>query len=332
MNAPHEVQQMANKAGDTADLLPVTVAIAEYDRTLPLIDGRVKADGLALQITPALIGDFCHRPIYEQYDVAEMSLSWYVAARCRGEPVIALPVFPLRMAVLGYLFCRADAPFTHPHDLIGKRIATKQYRLTVNLWLRGLLNEHYGVAPEQLQWVTREPEGADFVVPQGIRKEIVRDRTAEELLLAGEVDAIIGATVPPSFLRGDPRIRRLFPDARAEMRDFVARTGIFPITHTIVMGESYVSRRPEVARSVVAAFNEAQRVSDAFNAEPKHSSMPESVFVLEEQRIAYGLSPWAQGLQPNRHVLETFVRYAREQGYIARMPEVGEMFFDVLPS
>ena len=103
------------------------VAMADYDRIRPLIDGRVRAEGLALDITTDDIREFCVRPVYEEFDVAEMSMSWYVAARARGEPCVALPIFPLRMAVLGYLYCHADAPFTHPSELKGKRIASPAF-------------------------------------------------------------------------------------------------------------------------------------------------------------------------------------------------------------
>jgi len=70
----------------------VTLAMADYDRTRPIIDGRVKAKGLNIQANTSWIGDFCVRPVYEEYDAAEMSLSWYVMARVRGEPVGHFPV------------------------------------------------------------------------------------------------------------------------------------------------------------------------------------------------------------------------------------------------
>jgi hypothetical protein len=150
--------------------VPVTLAMADYDRTRPLIDGRVKAKGLAVQGNTSWIGDFCVRPVYEDYDAAEMSLSWYVMARVRGEPVVALPVFPLRMPVLAYVFVREDSPYTQPKDLAGKRVATILYRITVNLWLRGIFHEHYGLAPGDVSWVVTEgTEGAGFNMPSGIK-------------------------------------------------------------------------------------------------------------------------------------------------------------------
>ena len=109
------------------------------------------------------IAQFCVRPVYEEFDVAEMSFSWYVAARDRGEPVIALPIFPLRMPVHAYMFCRSDAPYTSPSDLRGKTIGCLGYRFTVNLWLRGIVQDHYGVKPEEMKWVsTLATEGAGF--------------------------------------------------------------------------------------------------------------------------------------------------------------------------
>ncbi len=321
MNAPGE-QSLLQRSSDDVTL---SLAIAEYDRTRAIIDGRVKPQGIRLDINCAWIGDFCYYPVYEKYDVAEMSLSWYVAARLRGEPVIALPVFPLRMAVHGYVFCRAGDSYTSPKDLLGKRIASTGYRYTVNLWLRGIFKDHYGVAPERMRWITNEPEGAGFEIPKGIDVTVAEGKSPDELLFAGEADAVIGAVIPESFRRGDPRIRRIFPDPRAEMRAYYKKTGIFPITHTIVMKESLAREEPWIAEHLVKAFRESQRLCEELNAEPKRHSLPESVFILEEQQAAYG-EPWKHGLEPNRAVLEAFVRYAHEQGYIARRAPIEEFF------
>ncbi len=263
---------MANDIGRmiTADavqrskaLYPIDLAVADYDRTRPIIDGRVKAEGLALNTETSWIGDFCTRPVYEQYDAAEMSLSWYVAARCRGEPVIALPIFPLRMPVLAYVLVRQDAPFVAPRDLVGKRIGVPLYRLTVNLWLRGIFRDHYGLAPEDVTWVTCESEGAaGYVIPAGIAVEAAKGGTPDALLERGEVDAILVPQLSPSFLAGTAKLRRLFRDAKTEMRDLVRRTGIFPITHTVVMKAELAEREPWIAESLFRAFVEAQRQCD----------------------------------------------------------------------
>jgi 4,5-dihydroxyphthalate decarboxylase len=311
-----------------ADRAPLTLRIAcgDYDRTRPLVDGRIRPAGIEPTYVLEEIGQFCHRPVYEEYDVAEMSLSWYVAARMRGEPVIAFPIFPLRMPVHGYIFCRTEAPFTKPTDLIGKRVGTLGYRYTVNLWLRGILRDHYGVSPEQLRWFTTEEEGAGYVPPAGLDITILSGADPEQLLLAGEVDAVFSPVVLAGIANADPRLRRLFPDARAEFVRYVAATKIVPITHTMVIGEGLFERHPWIAESLVRAFREAQAVCDAAYREPKYLSAPDAVFTLEAQRQAFGAQPYSHGLRPNRHVLETFVRYAYEQGYIERIPAVDELF------
>ena len=308
-------------------LFPMTLAVGNYDRTRPLLDGRVQPKGIALKAYIAQIGEFCLRPVYEEYDVAEMSLSWYVMARCRQEPVIALPIFPLRMPVHAYIFCRAEAPYIHPHDLVGKRIGTERYRLTVNLWIRGILSEYYGITPKELSWVTADEEGAGFSFPPEVSVMTLPGANLEELLLKGEIDCLFSPVVPDAFRRGDPSIRRLFPNCKTEMENYFNKTGIFPITHAVVMRETLWQREPWVAEQLFFAFREAQRLcQDFYYSDPKHLTLPRAIFILEEERAAFGPDPWIHGLSSNRHVLEVFVRYAYEQGYISRRPVLEELF------
>lgn len=308
-------------------LLPIKLAMADYDRIRPLIDGRVRAEGLALDITTDDIREFCVRPVYEEFDVAEMSMSWYVAARARGEPCVALPIFPLRMALLGYLFCHADAPFSHPSELKGKRIACPAFRYTVNLWLRGILEQHYDLAPSDMTWVTNETEINGYVIPADVDVTVVAGKTPGGLLVEGEVDAVMSPVTPEEFIEGDPRIRRLFPDARAEQLAYFKKTGIYPITHTVVVHERLARDKPWVLARLVEAFRAAQRVCDRyFASDPKHLSLPSAAFILEDERRDYGPEPWSHGVADNRHAIETFVRYALEQGYIDRTIPIEEFF------
>src|SRR3954452_12317633 len=113
--------------------LPLSFLLADYHRTRPLLSGEIKAQGIALTPHRAETGIACMRPVYEEFDIAEMSLSWYMMARCRNEPVIALPIFPLRMQIHPYIFCAPSAPIDRPEDLKGKKIGMDQYRLTVGL-------------------------------------------------------------------------------------------------------------------------------------------------------------------------------------------------------
>ncbi len=304
----------------------LTLAVGAYDRTLALLDGRVRPRGLRLDARNEPVGEFCRRPVYEMYDAAEMSFSWYLMARSRGEPVIALPIFPLRMWIHAFLFCLSDDPYAGPHDLVGKRIGVPRYRWTVNLWVRGIFQEHYGIRPEEFRWITTEEEGADFQAPRSIPLTFRAGEDIEALLLHREVDALLLPVTPQLFQQRDPRIRRLFPDCPGEVRNYFDKTGIFPITHTVVMSEALWRDKPWTAESLVEAFKSAQTECAKFYSDSKRLSIVQAPFILEEERATFGPDPWAHGMEPNRHVLETFVRYAHEQGYIENRPKLEDLF------
>lgn len=323
-NGPVVVEGAASRP---VGLYPIDIAFADYDRTRPLIDGRVKAKGIELKAINQWVGDFCTRPVYEEYDAAEMSLSWYVAARDRGEPCIAIPIFPLRDPILAYVYARTDSPINKPSDLIGKRIGVEGYRYTINLWLRGLLKDHYGLAPEQVTWVTGEPEGNGYVAPAGIKIELRKGKTAPQKLRDGDVDAIFCPRVSKEFQNREGWIRRLFPDCQAEGQRFAKRLGYVPVSHTIVMKQELAEREPWIAVSLYNAFIDAQKSADECCQIEKMVSYVDSMFLLEQQQAAYGPNPYEHGLGPtNRKIMETFVRYAHEQGYISRQVPVDELF------
>lgn len=322
-------QAVIERQGQRSDrLLPIHMAVAEYDRTRPILDGRIKAEGVALKIDARYVGDFCTEPVYEQYDGAEMSFSWYVTARSQGEPVIALPVFPLRMPVLAYIFVRDDSSLSTVQELKGLRIGVPSYRYTVNLWLRGIFQDHYGVGSDQVTWVTcSEEEGAGYTIPSGIKIEVVPGGNAEQLLYDRKVDAILVPRVPQSFVEGRSKMRRLFKDTQREMQEYSRRTGIVPITHTVVIKESLGTQEAWLCESLTQAFMDAQRLCDpACVSDPKQLSMTDAIFYQEQNRAAYGANSWAHGVGPNRKNIETFLRYAHEQGYTARRLSVEELF------
>jgi 4,5-dihydroxyphthalate decarboxylase len=306
--------------------LDLSFSLADYDRTRPLLTGAVKADGINFQFRPAVPGEACLVPVYEQFDIAEMSLSWYTMARLRGEPVVAVPIFPMRMFIQPYIFCAATSTIRTPEDLRGKKVGMDQYRLTVGLWARGILQELYGVRPGEMSWVASEPEGAGFEPPPDVRIEFGK-KNVEALLLDGEIDALIAPNVPVSFQNHDMRIRRLFADCRAEVVNYFCKTNIFPITHVVVMREALAAEHPWLTARLVDAFENAEKACRKAYSYPKRLALPAAVLVVEEEEAAFGKEPFRHGLSAqNRLVLEKFIQYAHEQGYISRRPTLSEMF------
>lgn len=149
------------------------------------------------------------------------------------------------------------------------------------------------------------------------------------MLLDGTVDAVFSPTILDGITNGDPRLRRLFPDARAELVSYYKKTNILPITHTVVVGEALLAREPWIADSLLAAFREAQKVCDDAYLEAKYLSEFDAVLNLEAQRRDFGQTQYVHGLKRNRHIVETFVRYAHEQGYIKNPLNVDTMFAPV---
>src|SRR5919108_5196955 len=308
--------------------LELTLMLADYHRTRPLLNGQVTAKGIKLEPRRAETGEACLRPVYEEFDIAEMSLSWYMMARCRNEPVIALPIFPLRMQIHPYIFCSTSSGIERPEDLKGKKIGMDEYRLTVGLWARGILQEYHGVRPEDCEWFTSAPEAsaAGYQIPPNVRVTVVNEPT-EALLLRGEIDALIPPNIVPSFRAKDPRIRRVFKDARATVNEYFRKTRIFPITHTLVVRQSLFDENPWLVSSLLDAFTKAEELCRKSYEYAKRSAFPSAVLILEEEEEIFGKSPWAHGLTPeNQTVLEKFVDYAHEQGYVSYRPTLSELF------
>ncbi len=321
--------------------LTVTLAAGPYDRTEALRDGTVRPEGMelvyvALEEPPEAF----LRGLAGEFDAFEFSCSLYFSRRAAGDlPFVALPVFPSRMFRHGYAFVRADARIRGPKDLEGKRVGIPEFSQTGLVWLRGILQDDYGVDLRSVVWVVGEanrpgrrstaitgrPRGEGWTLeaaPEGY--------SLDRMLTEGLLDAYMGAVRPQSFGK-DPRIRRLFPDYREVEKDYYRRTGIFPIMHTVVVREELLRRHPWVATSLYKAFCEAKEVAFRRMA---HSpslrySLPWLHADLEEAQELLGGDPWPYGLEPNRKVLQTLLRYLREQDLLQGELTLGEAFAPV---
>src|SRR5262245_28127469 len=166
----------------------LTLACGRYDRTQPLIDGRVQPEGVDLTFLPLRPGETFWRMLnHGEFDVSEMSLSSYTILRSEGDTrFIAIPVFPSRVFRHSALYVRSDASIECPEDLKGKRVGVGDYQMTAAVWVRGLLTHEYGVKQEDIVWVNgkpirsiRPPDGVRVVSIQDEQEVEVRDRVSE---------------------------------------------------------------------------------------------------------------------------------------------------------
>src|SRR4029077_9506987 len=102
----------------------------------------------------------------------------------------------------------------------GKRIRVPEWAQTAAVYSRGLLAHEYGVDLASIHWHqagVNEPgrrEKVALELPPGFRLTVAAERSLSEMLLGGDLDAVLSARPPAPFLVGDPRVRRLFADYR----------------------------------------------------------------------------------------------------------------------
>lgn len=317
--------------------LPLKIAFWNYDRTLPLIDGRVRPEGIDLQINvlrPRVM--FPRMLDGQEFDISELSLASYAALRARGNcPFIAIPVPVSKLFRHSCIYVRSDAGIKEPRDLIGKRVGTTQYGSTAATYMKGMLQDDYGVKASDMHWfmggLTRPTETP--LIPLGLPDSIRLDflppgQTLEQMLLEGELDALMSIYLPEIFLQGSPRIKRLFPEFKKVEQAYYQRTGIFPIMHTIVIRETVHQAHPWVAASLYKAFCAArdQAVEGLYDTDALHLTLPWLIDHVEEAWRVLGKDYWAYGLEANRPAIEAVGRYVYEQGLAPRAVTSDEMF------
>lgn len=314
----------------------LTLSCDRYDRTEALRDGRVVPDGIELNYLTNFVEEtFFRMARFREFDASEMSLSSYALGVGRGDsPFVAIPVFPSRFFRHSGIYVRADSPVTDPAQLKGGVVGIAEWQLTANVWIRGILADVYGLPADAVGYRTGgllEPgrpeklridlEGRFDVTP------IAETETLSAMLAAGEIDAIYSPRAPRGFERGGP-IRRLFADSRAAEVDYFRETGIFPTMHVIAIRRDVYESNRWVARSLYDAFAEAKRLAEA-NFEETASLRVMLPWYLDEAaftRDLMGDDFWAYGLEPNRHVLETFLRYHHEQGLSPQLLSPADLF------
>ena len=307
--------------------LKLTVACDSYDYLQPLRDGRVKAEGIDLNLITVESGIRHHRmSSYGEYDACEYSMGSYMVARAHDSDWLqAIPLFVRRMFCHRFCYVRARDGITKPSDLKGRRIGLLGYQNSLALIVKGMLMHTYGLPVTEVTWVTTREERVPAETPPGIRIERAEaGKSLEELLLAGEIDAMVEPDLPQAWLQGKGTLARLFPEYEREERDYFRKTGIFPIMHPLVIKKEILDRDPWVATSLYEAVMQSKKFYNEFMQQPHRLSLvwPN----VEEEWGFFGKDPFYQGLRENRHDVECMIQFAQEQGMLPRPVTVDELF------
>ena len=317
--------------------LQLSLACWDYDRTRALADGSVRPEGIDLVYNNLFVEETFFRMLRNrEFDIAEMSMSSYCVSLMRDEPpFIAIPVFPSRFFRHSCVFVSAASGIRDPKDLAGKRIGVPEYQMTAPVWIRGILQDEYGVDPAGCEYRTggEEEPGRDeklaLDLPAKFRVSPIGPRqTLARMIAEGEIDALHTARAPSTFRTEPARVKRLFADFVDVEKAYYRKTGIFPIMHTVVIRRELYGRYRWIAQSLLKAFTRAQTKTYEHLATSMAltTMLPWQSAHVEEARALLGQDWWPYGVEPNRHVLETFLRYHQEQGLSKRRLTVDELF------
>jgi len=314
----------------------LTIALNDTDQVRDLVSGAVQVNGVQLTCLLLEVEEIFYRfSRHREWELSELSLGKYCALRARGdESLVGLPVFLSRAFRHSGIFVRADGPVDEPGRLAGGRIGFPEWTVTATVYQRALLAHEFGIDLTGVQWVqggVNSPGRVETLpvgLPDGVHVTVETDRSLNDLLIAGELDAVVVPRPPRAFTDGSGRIVQLFSDPQTVELDYFHRTGIFPIMHLAVVRRDVVDRHPWLPANLTTAFTEAKdrSVARLMDYTASHVPLPWPAERIRQARTMLGGDPWPYGLEPNRTTLQAFCTYAYEQRLCERRLDVEELF------
>jgi 4,5-dihydroxyphthalate decarboxylase len=316
--------------------LQISISMGDYDRNRALFDGRVQIDGcdpVYMLLSPEEM--FFRAMRSRDFDITELSFSSYLVKHAQGDcPYIAVPVFLSRAFRHTSIYVRKDR-IRQPQDLKGKRVGIPEYQLTAIVWARSILQDDYGIRPEDVTWVRGgidtpgRPEKIKLNLPAGVHVEAAPEGTTiSQLLDAGEIDGFIAPRPPSEAALQNPHVGWLFDDPTAVAKDYYRRTGIFPIMHVVGIRKEIAAAHPWLPAAVFKAFNASKAAALELLADTSATKVT-LPFVEEQLKAAkdlLGEDFWSYGVQANRNTLQAFLKHHYAQGLSSRLVDVDELF------
>jgi len=312
--------------------LHLTLACGDYESIRALKEGTVKPDGIELTVLTDMTSDIRHWRMIRnhEFDIAELSMSNYLMAKYIGLPFAAIPVFLHRRFRHGFVFLNTAKHIRKPTDLIGKKVGLRNFQATANLWIRGILEHEYQLPHRSIHWFKQDEEEVEWTPPSDLNiQRVAVGKNVEQMLVEGELDALIHPEVIQPILNKDQRVSRLFPAYRELEIEYFKRTGIFPIMHTTAIKQEVVEKYPWVPINLMQAFEESKKVAYKRTENPRIVPLAWFRHFLEEQEEILGVDPWVYGLgASNRKNLETLMQYSQEQGLLGRKIALEDLFIN----
>jgi 4,5-dihydroxyphthalate decarboxylase len=328
----------------SSNRLPLSIAFWDYDRTRPLLDGKVGIDGIEPRYVPLWVEETFYRMLRNaEFDVSEMSFAAYMASLSESsQRFVAIPVFPSRTFRHRSIYINKDSGIKNPIDLKGKRVGIPRYRQTAGVYIRGMLEDYYGVPCNSVVYVTggledKVQEGKVWAMSElneklrkekGIIIEPESHKSLSSMLDNGDIDAIYTARMPSSFTGSSGNVIRLFPDYRKEEINFYKETGIFPIMHVVVIRNDVYEKNRWVVSSLMKAFERSKQMAYKLNYQTGavRSMLPWMNEEIEIMTSISGEDYWPYGVERNSKTLSAFLKYIYKQGLSSKEYKPEEIF------
>jgi 4,5-dihydroxyphthalate decarboxylase len=291
----------------TATKLKLTTMLGNYPNTKALKSGEIRSDLVDFDFVEVKVANQLFKKVVREaaYDVAELAIVTYLQAKTFGKPYVLLPAVVVGRGQHHTIAYNAERGVLKPTELAGKRVGVRAYTVTTSCWVRGILEQDYGVDLNKVEWVTFEdPHVAEYRDPDWV-KRAPPGKDLTQMLLDGELDAaVVGDKLP------DPRLRHLIPDVETVARQWAERHGGVPINHMVVLREDIAKSRPDVAKEVFRQLLASKRA-------------------LKSPTDGTALDPLRFGVEACRPTIEIIIDFAARQKLIPKKIAVDDLFSDV---
>jgi len=277
---------------------PNTVAMKNGEFRSPLVNFKYADVKTANKLFKAVVRE-------QKFDLAELAIVTFLQAKAYGKPYVLMPAVIVERGQHHTIFYNPERGHLNPTDLNGRKVGVRAYTQTTGAWVRGFLQEDYGVDFRSIQWITFEaPHVAEFTDPPWVQRAS-EGKQLLQMLLDGEIDAAIFGSENPE----DTPLKPLIPNASEAAVRWAETHGRVPINHMMVVRESITQTRPDIVREVYRLLKKSAAAAPA-------------------------KSPGAlrYGVEAVRSSLETIIRYSEQQGLIPRRFTVDELFNDATRS
>ena len=281
--------------------------LGDYPNTQVLKTGGIKPSGIELDfVDEKTVNKAFKRVVREiEFDVAELAIATFLQAKAHGKPLVLLPAVIRGKFAHSTLSYNSERGHLAPADLPGRRVGIRAYAQTTPLWVRGILQNEYGVDLDRVKWITFEdPHVAEYREPATAERAPAGKKT-REMLLDGELDAAILSEQRDA---AEPRLKTLIPDAPAAAQAWYRKHGVVPINHMVVVKQSLSKSDPAAVKEIFRLLSESKKAAGL----PKPGDI--DAFTL--------------GVEACRKALDMAIRFAVQQRLIPRPFTVDELFDD----